>query len=384
VPVSETHTWATIIVITLGTHPVQQTVRIYDTFLFDGELDLLDHRLRQNFDATDVFVLIEAAETYRGKSKPLVFAENRDRFAWAAHKIRAIELNSLGMRQSSPRARAAVQRNTLLMALQDATEWDVILILDADEIPSLTALAELYAHGLTKPCRLEMTRHYQRLNLLAPASTCCIDPGQPFAFAAAHPHPSSWSPGDLWSGRSGVAVPLHSLKGSQGTSPFQLRFGGGIDHVIPNAGRHLTAVDPSAHLARKLGRVLHAEWATERGVYPPHLERCEEHAVHHRGWWYAEFVPGKLPTDLANLAAACPAAMRSEALPSMWRRRCVRTWAWLRQSSWLSDPVVKHIDDHFCSLLPWLAAVLLPMDGLRFLSGEVLRRWQRKRRGVGT
>ena len=360
---------------------MRQPVRIYDTFLFDGELDLLDHRLRQNLDATDVFVLIEAAETYRGRSKPLVFAENRDRFAWAAHKIRAIQLNSLGREQSSPRARAAVQRNALVMALHDATERDVILILDADEIPSLTVLAELHAHGLTEPCRLEMTRHYQRLNLLAPASTCCVDPGQPFAFAAGYQRPGPWNPGVLWSGRSGVAAPLQSLKGMP---PFQLRFGGRIDRVIPDAGRHLTAVDPSARLSRKLGRVFHAEWATERGMYPPHLARCEEHAVHHRGWWYAEFVPGKLPADLASLGAACPAAMRSDVLPSMWRRRCVRTWAWLRQSRLLRDSAIKHIDDHFGSLLPWLAAILLPLDGLRFLAGEVLRRGHAKRRGVGT
>jgi len=211
------------------THIVLQSVRIYDTFLFDGELDLLDHRLRQNLDATDVFVLIEAAETYRGRAKPLVFAENRERFAWAAHKIRAIQLNSLGTQQASARARAEVQRNVLLMALQDAHERDVILILDADEIPSLTVLEALRTHGLTKPCRLEMTRHYQRLNLLAPASTCCVDPNQPFAFAAGHPRPESWNPGALWSGRSGVAAPFDSLKGSDGMTPFRLRFGGEIE-----------------------------------------------------------------------------------------------------------------------------------------------------------
>jgi len=363
---------------------VQQPVRIYDTFLFDGELDLLEHRLRQNLDATDVFVLIEAAETYRGRSKPLVFAQNRERFAWAAHKIRAIQLNSLGTPQSTPRARAAVQRNVLLMALQDATERDVVLILDADEIPSLPALAALHARGLTEPCRLEMTRHYQRLNLLAPASTCCIDPGQPFAFAARHPRPDSWNPGALWSGRSGIAVPFESLRGKQGMTPFRLRFGSVIDRVMPDAGRHLTAVDPSAHLERKLGRVFHAEWATERGVYPPHLARCEKYAVHHRGWWYAELVPGKLPADLASLAASCPETMRSEALPPAWRRHCMRTWAWLRQSRLLSDSAIKRIDDHFGASLPWLAAVLLPMDGVRFLAAEVLRRGHKKRRGGGT
>jgi beta-1,4-mannosyl-glycoprotein beta-1,4-N-acetylglucosaminyltransferase len=358
-------------------------VRIYDTFLFDGELDLLEHRLRQNIDATDVFVLIEAAETYRGESKPLLFAENRSRFAWASHRIRAIQLQSLGPDGSSPRARAAVQRNALRLALHDATDDDVILLLDVDEIPSLTALAGLREHGLSEPHRLEMTRHYQRLNLLAPASTCCVDRTLPFAFAAAHQRPRTWEPGRTWSGRSGVAVPFKSLRSEPAISPFQWRFGGGIDRVIPHAGRHLTAVDPSAHLSRKLGRVFHAEWATDRGSYPPHLARCELHAVHHRGWWYAESVPGDLPPDLKRLAATLPVSLRSTTLPAMWRRRCVRTWAWLRQSEVLSGIGVKRVDDRFDSLLPWLAPALLIMDAARFIAAQVLKR-TRKRSSIAT
>ncbi len=363
---------------------MQKPVRIYDTFLFDGELDLLEHRLRQNFEATDLFVLIEAAETYRGHSKPLVFAQQRSRFAWAAAKIRAVQLTSLGPPQSDPRERAAVQRNALLMALYDAADDDVVLILDADEIPSLSVLAALRKGPLVGPHRLEMTRHYQRLNLLAPASTCCIDRSQPFAFAGGHPRPPRWEPGTLWSGRSGVAVSFRDLRAVQARSPFQLRFGGGIERVLPAAGRHLTAVDPSAQLSRKMGRVFHSEWATERGSYPPHLARCEQYAVHHRGWWYAETVPGPLPADLATLAAACPATLRSAPLPAMWRRRCVRTWAWLRQSKAMSDVHVKRIDDRFDSLLPCLAPVLLVFDVARFAAAAVLRLLPGKRPERGT
>jgi beta-1,4-mannosyl-glycoprotein beta-1,4-N-acetylglucosaminyltransferase len=361
---------------------VNQPARIYDTFLFDGELDLLEHRLRQNFEVTDVFVLIEAAETYRGVPKPLFFAENHSRFDWAAAKIRAIQLHSLGAPDAPPRQRAAVQRNALHMALHDAAAEDIILLLDADEIPSVAALAAMRDRGLAVPHRLEMTRHYQHVNLLAPASTCCVDRSQPFAFAAGHRRPRGWEPGSIWSGRSGVAVPFHSLQ-SEGRSPYQLRFGGGIDAVLPDAGRHLTAVDPSASLPRKMVRVFHAEWATDRGVYPPHLERCEEHAVHHRGWWYAEPVMGELPGDLARLAARCPSAVRACALPAMWRRRCVRTWAWLRQSRAMSDAAARRIDDHFDLLMPWIAPALLLLDGARFVAAAVLRpmRWSR---GAGT
>jgi beta-1,4-mannosyl-glycoprotein beta-1,4-N-acetylglucosaminyltransferase len=359
-------------------------VRIYDTFLFDGELDLLEHRLRQNFEAVDVFVLIEAAETYRGRPKPLVFEQHRSRFAWAAHKIRAIQLRSLGPSDASPRERAAVQRNALVMALYDAVSTDVILLEDADEIPSPAILAELRANGLEEPYRLEMTRHYQSVNLLAPASTCCIDRQQPFAFAANHPRPQRWEPGTLWSGQSAIALPASSLQGSSGLTPFAWRFQAVVDRVIPASGRHLTAVDPAAQLLRKMTRVFHEEWATERGLYPAHLARCEQHAVHHRGWWYAEAVPGDLPADLAQLGRACPATMRWEPIPAMWRRRCVRTWSWARQSRALPDALVKHIDDRFDSLLPWIAAPLLLLDGVRYLAAGMMRSPRRSRGQRGT
>lgn len=359
-------------------------VRIYDTFLFDGELDLLEHRLRQNFDLVDVFVLIEAAETYRGRPKSLVFEQHRSRFAWAAHKIRAIQLQSLGPAESHPRQRAAVQRNALVMALYDAAGNDIILLADADEIPSPSALASLRASGLDQPHRLEMTRHYQRLNLLAPASTCCVDRQQPFAFAANHQRPTRWEPGSLWSGRSAIALPLRSLQGPDGLTPFAWRFHSVIDPVIPHAGRHLTAVDPAAQLSRKMTRVFHQEWATERGLYSVHLARCERYAVHHRGWWYAEFVAGDLPADLAELARACPAAMRPEPLPAMWQRRCVRTWAWARQSRLLSNALVTSVDDHFDSLLPWIAAPLLLLDGVRYLAAAGMRAMRKDRGRRGT
>jgi hypothetical protein len=54
-------------------------MRIFDTFPFDGELDLLEHRLAETYDLVDAFVLVEAAQTYSGAPKELTFAANRDR-----------------------------------------------------------------------------------------------------------------------------------------------------------------------------------------------------------------------------------------------------------------------------------------------------------------
>lgn len=354
---------------------VPDSRRIYDTFLFDGELDLLEFRLRENYDDTDVFVLVEAAETYRGRPKPFHFEENSARFAWASEKLRPIQMNSLGPKATTPRKRAELQRNAILLALQDASIDDLVLLLDADELPSRSLLQSLRVEGLDRPHRLEMTRHYQKLNFLAPASTCCVDVDQPFAFAGGRIPVPDWNHlTSQWSGRSGVAVPFRAFLGPTGLSPYHLRFSAQPWPVLPGAGRHLTAIDPSAQLSRKLGRVFHSEWATERGLYLPHLLRCERHAVHHRGWWYAEKAPGQLPADLKRLADVCPSMLRSAPLPSLLRRRGVRTWAWLRQSERLPDKLVRSVDDHFERWMPALAPMLLLADALRWTAARLTRR----------
>jgi beta-1,4-mannosyl-glycoprotein beta-1,4-N-acetylglucosaminyltransferase len=348
--------------------------KIYDSFPFDGELDLLEHRLRQNFAQTDVFVLIEASETYRGVAKPCLFHEHAQRFAWAASKIRALKLSALGPQPATPRDRAAVQRNALMLALYDAANDDIVLLLDADEIPSRALLQDLKTHGLAEPHRIEMTRHYQRLNLLAPASTCCVDPAQPFSCAAAWDAPQGWDPARKWLSLSGVALRMRDLRGEGASSPYQWRFANPISKQLPRGGRHLTAVDPSAELSYKMRRVFHAEWATERGTYGPHIARCTDHAVHHRGWWYAESVPGKMPPDLLALGETYPHMLRHQPLPPLGRRRLVRSWAWLRQSPWLADRWVLWVDDRFERLLPLLALPLLALDGARHVLAAAMRR----------
>ena len=339
-------------------------MRIYDTFLFDGELDLLTHRIKENWDYVDWFLLVEAEQTYRGEPKPCVFEAEKARFAWAADKIRHIKLQSLGPAGASPRTRAALQRNAVLLGLQDAAPEDIILLLDADEIPNAALLTDLRAQGLEKPRRLQMTRHYRTLDLLAPRSTCCPSQSDPFPFAIDHLCPGEWKMLDsTWSGQSGVAVPMSALRGGgrQG-SPYELRYRSYDSEPIAKAGRHLTGVDPAAQLGRKLPRMFHEEWATDRSLHAPHLERCRLHAVHHRGWWYAERPGGRMPDDLLRLADNCPSAMRTEPLPSLWRRRLVRTWSWIRLWNGIPQQLVWAVDRHFETLVPLLFPVLTVAD----------------------
>ena len=310
-------------------------MRIFDTFPFDGELDLLEHRLAENYDDVDAFVLVEAAETYSGRPKELTFAEHRDRFAWAAPKLRTISLDSLGGPDREPRERAAIQRDAVRVALRDAEPDDVVLLLDADEIVSRSLLRRLRENGVDRPHRILMTRHYEHPDALAPASPCC-----PSDDVVPYVHPGRWESLDpRWFSSSGVAVPFRALAS---TNAFSLRFGAIDAAPLAGGGRHFSSVDPSTRLERKLHRVFHTEWSGDRETAPAHLERFRRHGVHHRGWWYAERPEGDPPNDVRRLMARIG---ESASFPPLWRRRIVRAWARMRLMRAIPDRLVAWIDE---------------------------------------
>ena len=56
---------------------VSQKAKIFDTFIFFNELDLLTLRFNALDDVVDKFVLVESTKTFQGKNKPLFFNENK-------------------------------------------------------------------------------------------------------------------------------------------------------------------------------------------------------------------------------------------------------------------------------------------------------------------
>lgn len=69
--------------------------KIYDTFIFFNELDLLEIRLNILNDYVDYFVLVEATKTFTGKDKPLYYLENKSRFEKFNNKITHIIVNDM-------------------------------------------------------------------------------------------------------------------------------------------------------------------------------------------------------------------------------------------------------------------------------------------------
>lgn len=118
--------------------------KIYDCFTFFNELDVLELRLNELDPVVDRFVLCEATVTHRGQPKPLVFQENRERFARFLPKIIHIVVDDMPQgkfREADFWVKEKFQRKALMRGLTSARDDDFVTLCDLDEIPSAKAVA---------------------------------------------------------------------------------------------------------------------------------------------------------------------------------------------------------------------------------------------------
>lgn len=130
----------------LARHPLRLVPRpgprrIFDAFLFHDELRMLEIKLHEMGDWVDHFVLVEARQTHTGAPKPLVFHDNRHRFAAFAHKITHVVVDSFPDHIRHPWTREFHQREMGLLGLDGrCSEDDLVIISDVDEIVSRGAV----------------------------------------------------------------------------------------------------------------------------------------------------------------------------------------------------------------------------------------------------
>lgn len=108
---------------------------IWDCFMFNNELDMLECRLESMADCEVTHVLVESCYTHCGVPKPLIFEENKARFD--GHQIVHI-IDRRKPDLSAPWANEHRQRNMAggVTGSSLAADDDVVLICDVDEIPS--------------------------------------------------------------------------------------------------------------------------------------------------------------------------------------------------------------------------------------------------------
>lgn len=140
-------------------------MKIFDTFTFYNELDLLELRMNILGDVVDHFVINEATITFTGKKKPLYFAENKERFKKWEDKIihHVLDDNNETLEkywEGVPYHRSMMEDNiyqlpihyqracfhkdsAIYALLEHAQDDDIILTSDADEIANPEAIKSI-------------------------------------------------------------------------------------------------------------------------------------------------------------------------------------------------------------------------------------------------
>jgi beta-1,4-mannosyl-glycoprotein beta-1,4-N-acetylglucosaminyltransferase len=115
--------------------------KVFDCFSFFNELDILEIRLNELYDYVDYFVLAEMRVTHQGKTKPLYFAENKQRYAKFLDKIIHIVVDDIPQ-TDDPWVREHHQRNCIERGLANCNDQDIIIISDVDEIPRAESIGK--------------------------------------------------------------------------------------------------------------------------------------------------------------------------------------------------------------------------------------------------
>ena len=169
-------------------------MKVFDSFIFFNELELLEMRLNILGDVVDKFVLTESPYTVSGNEKPLYYEENKDQFAkWhdkIVHNITEEIPNDfshmmekskfhIGYSELDPYGtpfinlpirfqRAVFNRNNSCFGIEKAgaEDGDLVMTSDADEIINPLVLQDLSWFDPNKHYTTLCNAYYFKLNFL--------------------------------------------------------------------------------------------------------------------------------------------------------------------------------------------------------------------------
>jgi beta-1,4-mannosyl-glycoprotein beta-1,4-N-acetylglucosaminyltransferase len=228
---------------------------IWDCFMFNDELALLEFRLRVLDPIVDYFVLIESTRTHTGHPKRACFAANSRRFDTYRAKIRHILVDD--MPDASPWVLERFQRAAVWRGLDEVEPRDLVMVGDLDEIPDPSVIRRL-ATTLQHPTRVAM-RH--------------------FVFAANFEIPHLWTDGTMVARGDQLREPPMAVLMGDPAAAWSPR----NDHMTTAAGCHLSFMGGRNAVATKLRAYAHQEFAVPALTRPRHLERCVALGVHVAG-----------------------------------------------------------------------------------------------------
>lgn len=135
--------WRNLIIIMI------RNKRVIDAFLFFNEIEIALFRMEALTADVDVFVILEAKHTFSGKSKPLHFFNNREKFKKFKNKI--VYRVFRGGNSCVSWDNETAQRNYMKNIFgKICFEDDLICVSDVDEIPKFSSITP--KHLFDKPC----------------------------------------------------------------------------------------------------------------------------------------------------------------------------------------------------------------------------------------
>ena len=139
--------------------------KVYDCFTFFNEIELLELRFNELYDHVDKFVLVEANKTFQSASKPLYFMEHQARFQPFLDKVIHVIVDDLPVSTDAMKNERH-QRNSILRGLSSCQVYDVVIVSDVDEIPSISVINYYKENHLFGIKRLDQKLYYYFLNNL--------------------------------------------------------------------------------------------------------------------------------------------------------------------------------------------------------------------------
>ena len=136
-------------------------MKIFDCCIYLDEDFLLDLRFNILYNFVDYFVIVESNRTWQNKRKTFNF--NIKNFEKFSHKIVYIKVEDMTDGEN-PWIRENFQRNCITRGLLKASNEDLIIISDADEIPNPEKIINFDPNK--KYVVFEQKQFYYKLNLL--------------------------------------------------------------------------------------------------------------------------------------------------------------------------------------------------------------------------
>lgn len=258
--------------------------RVWDTFMYAGEKDMLEMRCAETRGLVHRHVLTEAQVTHRGVPKPWWWqAEHRAAFGKDAGRVLSIQVR---LQPGDPWALEHAQRDQAWHVLdQQADDEDWVLIADVDEIPSPALFAALKT--LDVPVASVRMRN-------------CL-------------HAVDWVvPDEL--------VPPTSVVARMGWLRQRAAEGHGLAWVRDHRAYYLEIPDGGWHFSWMGGPEAATRKLDERTCHTEMLGSPEEDAIRSGERWRTGADGGALPVKAADVDETWPAWIRDRKCPPSWFR----------------------------------------------------------------